>query len=172
MLRKIVSFLMALLLMAAFYVFAVMMESPDSQREALLHDSAATPKPEAIADMQPLTSQDAAALASAFGASLPLPEGFVTGSVQAGNHQGQVTRLVSLTGSMARVSGVRPASAIASLVPRDAAFSRTDKALLGAYLLTAQLPSGRVYSLITQHAAFYIEPINPPQAGGFSRVDP
>lgn len=161
---------MALLLMAAFYVFAVMMESPDSQREGLLMENPAT-TPEAVPDIQPLTSQDAHALAAAFGATLPLPEGFAGGSVQAGSYQGQVTRLVSLAGSKARVTGVRPASAIASLVPRDAAFTRTDKALLGVYLLSANLQSGTVYSLITQDAAYYIEPIHPPDAGGFTRVE-
>lgn len=169
MIRKIFIFLIALLLMAAFYVFALMMEDKDSQQQ---NKFLVQEEPEKLVMIEAFHSQDSKALAKAFGVSLLLPEDFQSGGITSDSYHGYTTRLISLSGSKARVSGIRPASAAASLYPKDAAFTHTDQALLGFRLMQASTKTGTVYSLMTPYAAFLIEPLSPPQTGSFTLTEP
>jgi hypothetical protein len=169
MVRRILAALLSLIVMAAFYVFAVMMEDEESKRtgEFLVAEER---KP--LTRMEDLKSADAVELARAFGAAIPLPEGLSDGLVQSGTYHGYPTRLVTLQGTLAQVRGIRPASAAPGLMPRDAVFLASGQALLGYPLLAAQGANGVMYSLLTEEAAFLIFPAAPPEPGGFTLIEP
>lgn len=169
MIRRLLAILMSLALMAAFYVFAVMMEDEESKRsdEFLVQaDEAQLEKAEAF------QSADARALAQAFGVPLPMPEGLINGSVRSGSYHGYTTRLIALEGAAARVTGIRPASAAPGILPGEMVFTASDKALLGYELLAAKRGDEVFYTLLTQDAAFLIIPLLPPETGGFSLAEP
>lgn len=164
MAKRILGFLLSLLVMAGFYVFSVMMQGEDSRQQDDLH-----PRQQAagLQRITPLEGGDAAALAQAFGAPFPLPNGLVSGRVDNGSHQAAITRLLRLTGSQAQVQGVRPASAAPAIFPRDAAFLASRHTLLGYELLEAKQGGHTLYALITDQAAFLITPTGSDGPGEF-----
>lgn len=165
MARRLLSLLLSLMLMAGFYVLAVMMEGEPGT-------AGTSPAPSSpIQAVQTLESQDPKALARAFGSSLPLPEGFLRGKVEPGSFQGQTSLLIALEGEKASLRGIRPAHAASSIMPRDALFLPSGKALLGHELLVAGEGEQQVFALITEEAAFLITPKNPGNAGQFILED-
>ncbi len=169
LLRRVLAFLLSILVMAAFYLVAVMMENEETRRsDRFLVEAAAVP----LHRMEAVESADGRQLARAFGAALPLPEGLSSGRVEAGAYHGYVTRTVSAEGSAARVTGIRPASAAPGILPPEAVFAATDKALMGFPLLHAQEGGQEVYALVTGEAAFLIQPLAPPETGGFIPTEP
>lgn len=169
MVRRILAVLLSLAVMAAFYVFAVMMEDEESKRteEFLVSD-----EKEPLTRAEDFQGADANELARVFGAALPVPEGLAQGLVQTGTYHGYTTRLITLQGSLSQVRGIRPASAAPGLMPKDAVFLAGEQALLGYPLLEAQGENGTVYSLITEEAAYLILPATPPETGGFTLTEP
>ena len=160
---------MSLIVMGAFYVFSVMMEDEQSKRsDEFLVQAAEEP----LRKMDAVRSADARALAQAFGAALPVPEGLQGGEVMSGSYHGYTTRSVTLEGKNARVTGVRPASAAPGLMQKDLLFLASDKALLGYSLMAAETDGGAVYSLLRDDAAFLITPLAPPDPGGFTLAEP
>jgi len=168
-LRRVLAFLLSLLVMTAFYLVAVMMENEETRRsERFLVEAAAAQ----LLKIEPVESADGRLLARAFGAALPLPEGLGSGRVESGAYHGYITRTVSLEGTAARVTGVRPASAAPGIMPPEAVFMATDRALMGVPLLRAREEGQDVYALMTGEAAFLIRPHAPPDAGGFIPTEP
>ena len=169
MVRRLLAALLSLVVMAGFYVFAVMMEGEETKRtdEFLVAE-----EKETLTRIQDVQSADANELASAFGAALPLPEGLSEGLVGSGTYHGYTTRLITLKGTLSQVRGIRPASAAPALMPKDAVFLAGGQALLGYPLLAGLGEDGMVYSLLTGEAAFLILPAQPPETGGFTLLEP
>lgn len=150
-LRRVPAFVLALLVMAVFYLFAVMQEDEESKRS----DAYVVQEQEdAIGRMEPFTSQDPRALATAFGAAFPLPEGNIKGEVSSFSHHGYTARRIVVQSGLARVEGVRPLSAAASILPSGLRFSASDRALFGHPLMIAKDAQRDYFALQTDKAAF------------------
>jgi hypothetical protein len=167
--QRLLALLLSLLVMAVFYVFAVMMEDEESKRS----DSFVVEAP--LAPLLPRDSLESAspqAVADAFGVALPLPEGFALGRTEDIHYHTYRARVVTLHGAAATVQGVRPASAAGAILPKEADFVASSKALLGYQMLEARVAGKTMYALITPEAAFFIEPHQEGEPGGFSLLEP
>lgn len=164
-LSRVLSFALAVLFIAAFYVFAVLLDTADDkQEEQFVVEMAVTP----LAPMETVQSQDPQAVANAFGASLPLPEGFVSGKVENTSYHSYQARQVMLQGEKALVTGIRPVSAAPRILDKGLVFLAGERTLLGYPLAVAQTEKGPVYSLMTEEAAFLITPLTDELPGDFS----
>ncbi len=104
MLRRLPAILLTLIIMAVFYLFAVMQENEETKRS----DAFVVREPEeAITRIAPFYSQDARALAQAFGAAFPLPEGSIE-EVNSFQHHGYTARRILVKGQVSRVEGPAP----------------------------------------------------------------
>ena len=100
--------LLSLVLMAAVYVGAVLIHSPESEEGSFVVQE----EPEAVTRLQASSSDDPAALARLFGARLPVVPGLpMTGETRNASHDGQAARMAILRYNGATLSAVRPASA-------------------------------------------------------------
>ena len=100
--------LLSLVLMAAVYVGAVLIHSPESEEGSFVVQE----EPEAVTRLQAASSDDPAALARLFGARLPVVPGLpMTGETRNASHDGQAARMAILRYNGATLSAVRPASA-------------------------------------------------------------
>lgn len=168
-LKRLFSLLLALLVIAVFYVSAVLLEGGDSkQEEQFIVEAASLPLEPGAAQYE---GGDPQALADAFGVPLPVPESFVSGVTRDSRYHAYPSRQVSLEGGKAAIRGVRPASAAPSVLPGELLFTASDKALLGYPLLQAQAGGRTVYALVMEDAAFYIVPTGD-EPGGFSLLEP
>ncbi len=164
-LNRVLSFVLAILFIAAFYVFAVLLDTADEKgEEQFVVEMAVTP----IGDITPIQSADAQVITNAFGAPLPVPEGFISGMVHNTTYHTYKAMQVSLQGQNAVVTGIRPASAAPKILDPSLVFLAGDRTLLGYPLAVAETDGGRVYSLITEDAAFLIEPNDKELPGGFA----
>lgn len=167
--QRLIALFLSLLVMAVFYVFAVMMEDEESKRsDTFVVEAVKSP----LTRQDSLESSNAAQLAQAFGVALPLPEGFMTGRTRDFTWHAYPAREILLQGAAALVKGVRPAAAAAAILPREADFVSSSKALLGYQMLSAQWGGKTLYALVTKDAAFLIEPREQEDPGGFSLVEP
>jgi len=169
-LRRLGAAFLALLVMAVFYVFAVMQENEDSKRTDafLVREQEA-----AITQIAPFSSQDARALAQVFGAAFPLPEGPLTGEVASFSHHGYTALRLTVNSQGAQVVGVRPLSAASSILPPGLRFTASEHALFGYAITTAQQDQARYYALQTDKAAFVItQSLGADAAGGFALQEP
>ncbi|MGI6724990.1 MAG: hypothetical protein ACOX62_02125 [Christensenellales bacterium] len=168
-LHRPLAFLLPLVLIAVFYVFAVMMENEESKRtnEFVVAADAAPLQP-----ISPLQSRDARQLANAFGLAFPLPEGFQAGEVSDGIWHTYPTRQITLQGSQATVHGIRPAAAAAALLPKDAVFTASSSALMGYPMMEAQADGRTFYAFVTQDAAFLLIPHASAELSGYRVMSP
>lgn len=167
--KRLLSLALALVVIALFYVSAVLLEGGDEgQAEQFVVEAASLPLLPGTAGYE---GNDAQALADAFGAPLPVPEGFTEGATQDSRYHAYLSRRITLQGGKATVKGVRPASAAPSVLPGELLFTASDKALLGYPLLQAQADGQTVYALVMKDAAFYIIPAAG-EPGGFSLLEP
>lgn len=168
-LQRLLALLLSLLVMAVFYVFAVMMEDEESKRtDAFVVEAPLAP----LTRRDSLQTDNPQALADAFGVALPLPEGFALGKTSDFIYHTYLARSVTLQGTAATVQGVRPASAAGAILPKEADFVAGSKALLGYPMLEARVAGKTLYALITQDAAFFIDPHQEGEPGGFSLLEP
>lgn len=164
-LNRIFSFALAIVFIGAFYVVAVLLDSTDEGKDTQFVVEMATLP---LSPMQSLRSQDAQALTNAFGAPLPLPENFAIGQVEDTSYHTYQARKVHLQGENAQVFGIRPASAAPKIMDKSLTFLSAQRTLLGYPLSVAQTPTGPVYALLTEDAAFLITPISGELPGNFS----
>ena len=172
MLRRVPAALLALLVMAAFYLFAVMQENEETKRSDAF---VVREQEEALTAIAPFTSQDPRALARAFGAAFPLPEGAITGEVSSFRHHGYTARRIVVKGQASQIEGVRPLSAAAAIMPSGLRFSGSDRALFGYSLMSAADEHFRYYALQTDKAAFLLrlpEADSAAPGGGFALQEP
>ena len=169
MIRRLLALLLSLAVMAVFYVFAIMMENEETKRT----DEFVVEAPsEPLTPITAFQSLDAQQLADSFGAPIPLPEGFTSGGAADRTYHTYRTRIITLQGTAATITGVRPAAAAPSIMPKDAVFLAGSKALLGYPLLEAQGEGGMIFAMHTPEAVFLITPLTDAEPGGFSLLEP
>ncbi len=154
MFKRILALVMAALLMAAFYVYALLREDEETKgREEWLVTAEEQPF-EAFGGMQ---SQDPAQLVQAMGMALPLPNTLQTGEVRDSRYHAAYARLLHATDGTLTVRGVRPASASPLIRPAGLSFETTGHTLHSYPLLRAQDGTTQYYYLaIGQQGAFVI----------------
>ncbi len=161
MIKKIISILMALLLMAAFYIYALMREderTKNSDEWVVAGDEAQ------LQAFGGIESKDPAALAKAMDSLLPLPGSLTSGSVKDSSYHGYYARVLEATDGESIVRGVRPASA-SPLIRKDGlSFDYSDKTLLSYPLLWAEDDDYTYYYMVTDTAAFILQLPGPGQA--------
>ncbi|NLC32196.1 MAG: hypothetical protein GX781_02740 [Clostridiales bacterium] len=154
MMKKLASFLMALILMTAFYLYALLREDEGTKGT----DRWVVASEESIFKAQGSTiSNQAAALSAAMGVSLPLPNEIISGEVTDGKYHGYYVRELHVKDEQRIVRGVRPVSAAPMLRDKELAFSQSDKTLMSYPLLFAQQNERTYYYFSTDSAAFVIE---------------
>ncbi len=173
MMRKIAALLMALLLMASFYVYALLQEDEESKRSDRWVVEGGDALLKAQADV---ASADPAVLARAMNLPLLLPASLNAGSVMDENYHGYRVRVLSAVAGDISVRGIRPASAAALLRPEGLSFLSTDKTLLNAPLMRAEKDGSAYYYLADEKAAFVIRlPLGPAEEetlSGFTVTNP
>lgn len=152
MIRRIAAALMALLLMAGFYLYALLQEDEESKRS----DRWVVEGEGALAPQDALISANPAALARAMGLPLLLPQALSAGSVRDGSYHGYRVRVLEAAAGGISVRGVRPASAAAMLRPEGLGFESTERTLLNAPLMRAEGGDGVYYYTADDNAAFII----------------
>lgn len=171
--RRIAALLMALLLMAAFYLYALLQEDEETKQT----DQWVVAGPvQPLAAQETLTSTDSAQLAAAMGLPLLLPGELTSGMVRDSSYHSYRVRLLEAQGEDSEVLGVRPASAAPLIRPEGLAFESTDKTLLNAPLLRAQSDTHAFYYMANEEAAFIIRlPLGPQESdslSAFSLIQP
>ena len=143
---------MALLLMAGFYLYALLQEDEESKRS----DRWVVEGEGALAPQDDLISADPASLTRAMGLPLLLPQTLSAGSVKDAFYHGYRVRVLEAIAGGISVRGVRPASAAAMLRPAGLGFESTDRTLLNAPLMRAEDGDSVYYYTADDSAAFVI----------------
>lgn len=153
MIKKLFSVLFSLMLLAAFYVYAVLMEDESA------HDSPQWMVEEVKPPLDPietLVSGNSAQLARAMGVSVPLPESKTTGKVESAAYHGYTVHLLHAESGKLSIRGVRPLSAAPLIRTNDVRYLSSNEALLGYPVMIAQKNGHTLYYLATEDAAFEI----------------
>ncbi len=146
MVKRLVGLALALLLMGAFYIYALLREGEQNkgQEQWLVTEQEAP-----LAPMGGLASQDPKALAAALGIQAPLPADLASGQVADARHHLAYARLLTATDGTLTVWGVRPAHASPLIRPRGLAFETTGQTLHSYPLLKAEDGAHTYYYLAT-----------------------
>lgn len=153
MIKKLFSVLLAILLMASFYLYALLREDEETKqtdRWVVAEEDAA------LSARGPLQSTDPQALADALGVTLPLPPTLISAGVTDDSHHGYYARRLTATNGHSTVWGVRPASASPLIRPAGVSFGQSDKTLMGYPLLVGQDAQYTYHYLTTDQAAFVL----------------
>ena len=133
--RRILSLLISLILMVAFYLYAVMREDEETKRTEQWVVAAEQ------AELQPnggAMSAEGRVLARAMGVSLPLPQALVSGRVEDSTWHGYYARRLHATDGVTAVHAVRPVSA-APMIRQDAGtYAPSGRSLFGHPMLETQ----------------------------------
>ena len=165
MIKKILSLVLALLLMATFYLYALLRENEETRRSDRWVVAEEDTGLKAFGGMQ---SNEPAALAKALGSTVPLPETLLEGTVQDTRYHGYYVRTLYASDGHATVRGVRPASASPLIRQDGVRFSSSEKTLLGYPLLEAQDSQYVYYYLVSELAAFVLQlPMDQASLQGF-----
>jgi len=154
MIKKILSLLMALLLMAAFYIYALLREDEQTKRSDEWVVAGDDTQLQAFGG---IVSSDPTALARAMDSLLPLPKDLTSGSVKDSSYHGYYARILEATDGQSIVRGVRPASASPLIRKAGLSFDHSDKTLLSYPLLWAEDDAYSYYYLVTDAAAFVLQ---------------
>lgn len=153
MLKKILTLVLSLLLIAVFYIYALLSEDVDARQ----------PSPWTVAEEKaPLqsigtvTATDSAALGRAMGSAAPLPASLSAGSVEDGSYHGYPVRLLHASAPGLSVRGVRPLSAAPLVRTTHVTYKPSGAALLGYPLIIAKDDTGFFYYMTTEDAAYEI----------------
>lgn len=153
MIKKLLTLLMALVLMASFYLYALMREDEETKRS----EQWVVAGGEELKAFGGLDSTDGKALARAMGSLIPLPEQLSAGQVTDSSYHGYYVRQLRATDGLSTVLGVRPASASPLIRPEQLSFQHTDRTLLNYPLLKASDELYSYYYLVTDAAAFILQ---------------
>lgn len=151
--RRLLSFLTSLLLMAAFYVYAVMREDSETKRTEQWVVAAEQTQ---LAPSGGALSTDSRALVRALGAAVPLPRKLLSGRVEDASWHGYYARRLTADDGVTRVSAVRPMSAAPLIRGASLTFASHGRSLYGFPLLEAEDEDMRYLFLITGDAAVMI----------------
>lgn len=154
LISKLAALLMALILMASFYLYALMREDEQSKRSDQWVVAADQGD---LSPISPLESTDSKQLASAMAAPLPVPERLTQGRVWDDRYHGYAARRFSATDGSALVQGVRPASASPLIRGEKLRFAHSELSMMGYPMLEAQDDSFAYYYFASDVAAFMIQ---------------
>lgn len=161
MIKRIAALVMALFLMASFYLYALLQEDEETKRTdqwVVAGDNGLTRPQDTV------ISTDSAELASAMGLPLPLPRELSSGEVKDGQYHGYRVRQLDARSEDAAVLGIRPASAAPLIRDSGLRFESTDKTLMSYPLLRAEKDGSAYYYLASEQAAFIIRlPLHLPE---------
>ncbi|NLZ88646.1 MAG: hypothetical protein GX916_04025 [Clostridiales bacterium] len=151
--RRIIAVLFALVMMASFYVYAVMREDEETKRtdQWVVADETA-----GLSATGGIQTDDPVLLARAMGCAVPLPATLLTGKVEDLSYHGYYARKLTATDGQVWISGVRPPSA-APLLRGEVVFTSYGNSMFGHPLLEAEDTVARYAFLVTDQAAFLIE---------------
>lgn len=135
MIKRILSFLFSLLLMASFYIYAVMREDEESKRAGQWLVAEESPVLEAMGS---LAAIDPVALAQKMGSQIMLPRPLSQAQVKDAAYHGRYARLLEAQGGQIQVYAVRPLAAAPLIRPGGIAFTARGRALFGLPLLEGQ----------------------------------
>ena len=152
--KKLASLILALILMSAFYLYALLREDEETKGTERWIVAAVDRDFKAQGT---ITSLDPAALASAMGLAVPLMPQPQQGEVKDADYHGYYVRLIYASDGEMTVRGVRPASAAPMLRDKDLIFLQSEKTLMNYPLLKAQKDGQNYYFLSTESAAFVIQ---------------
>ncbi|MDO5022553.1 MAG: hypothetical protein Q4E07_04360 [Eubacteriales bacterium] len=149
--KRILSILLSLMLMAMFYVYAVLQQDEEAQPDMrwLVQEEK---KPLKI--IGEVKSQDAQVLADAFGANIPVPDKVLEGLCFDASYKGQNVHRLNIIGENITIQGVTPHFAAPLIRSEGLKFTEDSSALLGFPLLKADRPNNNEYYIVTQDAAF------------------
>ncbi len=153
MFKKILTFILSLLLIAVFYIYALLSEDEDARQSS---PWMVTEEKAPLESIGTFTSKDAPALARAMGGAAPLPAELSAGSVEDGSYHGYRTRLLHASAPGLSVRGVRPLSASPLVRTASVTYRPSGAALLGYPLIIAKDDSGFYYYMATEEAAYEI----------------
>lgn len=152
--RRLISLIVSLILMAAFYLYAVTREDEETKHtEQWVVDA----PQEALTANGGVVSTDGVTLVRAMGAPIPLPSTLSAGQVSDESWHGYYVRRLTATDGQTRVDAVRPLSAAPILRGNTLTFAPGGLSLFGFPLLEAQDESLHYAFLVTQEAAVLIE---------------
>ncbi len=154
MIKKLISLFIALLLMAAFYIYALLREDEQTKRT---DEWVVAGEDTQFAAFGGIESTDPQVLAQAMDSPLPLPGSLTSGSVRDSSYHGYYTRILEATDGESIVLGVRPASASPVIRKAGLAFAHSEKTLLSYPLLWAEDDAYSYYYMVTDTAAFVLQ---------------
>lgn len=161
MIKRLAALVMALFLMASFYLYALLQEDEETKRT---DQWVVAGSDELTRAQDTVISTDPAALASAMGLPLPLPQELQSGRVSDGQYHGYRVRQLEAQGADSAVLGIRPASAAPLIRGSGLEFESTDKTLMSYPLLRAEKDGSAYYYLASEQAAFIIRlPLHLPE---------
>lgn len=153
MIKKLFSVLFSLMLLAAFYVYAVLMEDESAHESPKWMVEEVKPP---LTPMDMLVASDSAQLARAMGAAVPLAKAQTTGKVESSSYHGYTVRILSAQSGKLSVRGVRPLSAAPLIRSNNVRYLSSNEALLGYPVMIARHSGTVYYYLTTEDAAFEI----------------
>lgn len=153
MIKRIAALVMALVLMVAFYLFALLQEDEETKRT---DQWVVAGSDNLIQPQETVISNDPMVLADAMELPLPLPRELIAGEVKDGQYHSYRVRMLQAEGIDSSVSGIRPASAAPLIRPQGLNFEPTNKTLMSYPLLRAQKDGFAYYYLANEQAAFVI----------------
>lgn len=153
MIKKILAFVLSLLLAGVFYVYALLREDETTKQSDRWVVSEEQKTFGAIGNQSSQNPQD---IARYMEAAAPLPGSLDTGTVQDGSYHGYRVRLMHITAPNLVVRGVRPLSAYPMVRTQGLSYRPSGAALLGYPLIIAQDSTGFYYYFTTEDAAFEI----------------
>jgi hypothetical protein len=152
--KRILSALLSLLLMAMFYVYAVLQKDsePQANMRWLVQEEERFIEP-----IGEIKSADAQTLANAFGVSMPAPSNILSGLCFDAKYKGQKAHMLEIIGEKITIQGVTPNFAAPLIRSDSIKFSESKSALLGYPLFKADGTEYNEYYVITQDAAFHFK---------------
>ncbi len=152
--RRLLSLIVSLILMAAFYLYAVMREDDETKRTEQWVVAA---EQQELAPNGGAVTTDPGVLVRAFGAPVPLPQTLLQGQVSDTTWHMYYARLLTASDGATQVSAVRPLSAAPMVRDSALSFAPGGRSLFGFPLLEAQDDTHRYAFLVTQEVAVMIK---------------
>jgi len=149
-LKRILSILASLLLMGAFYIYAVLQKNDETENLTwLVQEEKIT-----LNSIDEIISTDAQILVNSFSVEAPLPEKILSGKCYDTKYKGKLVHILEINAENMQIKGVTPAFAAPLVRKTNLRFLNDNVALFGFPLLKAQDNFNTVYLIVTNKAAF------------------
>lgn len=150
LLKRIFSILVSLLLMGAFYIYAVLQKNDETDNLTWLVQEEKI----ALENIGEVISTNRQTLVNAFGSEAPFPDFIQSGKCYDQTYRGKLTHVLEINTDGLQIKGVTPAFAAPLIRKNNLHFKSDNLALFGFPLLKAQDDSNSIYFLVANKAAF------------------